>query len=140
MKQHKPLSDWTSLESLPKTVTVDGKQYPIRWDFTTALRFMDYVDRSDDEDEIFIKNVLSIWYPRIPDNTDEALTQAIKFYCGGDLPGEGYYTPAFSPSEDHSGLYAEFWERFGLDLTRDSIHWWVFRRLLKCLKERRMTP
>ena len=140
MKQHKLLSDLTSLETLPKTVTVEGKIYPIRWDFTAALRFMEYVDRSDDEDEIFLKNVLAIWYPRIPNNTDEALTQAIKFYCGGDLPGEGYYTPAFSPAEDSSELYAKFWERFGLDLTRDSIHWWVFRRLLNCLNERRTTP
>lgn len=140
MKQHKLLPDLTFPEPLPKTVIVEGKPYPIRWDFTAAVRFMDYVDQSEDEDEIFIKNVLSIWYPRIPENTDEALTQAIKFYCGGDLPGEGYYTPAFPPAEDHAGLYAEFWEIFGLDLTRDPIHWWVFRRLLNCLKERRKTP
>ena len=27
---------------LPKTVSVDGRSYPIRWDFSAALQFMEY--------------------------------------------------------------------------------------------------
>ena len=124
-------------EPLVKTVFVDGKQFPIRWDFQTALRFMEYVDSSKDDDETFLQNVMKIWYPTVPSNTDEALTQIIQFYCGGDLPKAGYYTPAFTPSEDHSALSAGFWEQFGIDLTKDTLHWWVFRKLLHQYDKRR---
>ncbi len=119
----------------PRTVTVDGKNYPIRWDFSAALRFMEYVDRSEDDDETFLRTVLEIWYPQVPENTDEALTQAIGFYCGGDDPREGYYTPAFAPTEERQGIYLGFLTQFGIDLNREQIHWWVFRRLLQHLKK-----
>ncbi len=139
MKQHKLTPDISFPDRLPQTVTVEGQQYPIRWDFAAALRFMEYVDTSQDDDECFLKTVLEIWYPRVPENRDEALTQAIKFYCGGDLPGAGYYTPAFAPSEDHTTLYEGFREQFGIDLKQDPVHWWVFRQLLQSFQERRKT-
>ncbi len=139
MNRPKTLADLLDGTYLPKTVTVAGISYPIRWDFSTALRFMEYVDTSRDDDETFLKTVLEIWYPKVPEDTDEALTQVIRFYCGGDLPGEGYYTPLFPPSEDCTPLYGEFTRQFGIDLQRDPVHWWVFRRLLGLWKERSRT-
>lgn len=134
---------WSSLnlvsDTLPRTVKIEGKSYPIQWDFTAALKFMEYVDTSQDEDEVFLKKVLEIWYPTIPENTDEALTQAIRFYCGGDLPGEGYYTPVFAPLEEKTGIREGFLKHFGIDLEKDTVHWWIFRRLLTALRERRKT-
>lgn len=116
---------------LPKTVSVEGKSYPIRWDFSAALQFMEYVDTSKDEDEVFLRKVLEIWYPRIPDDFDEALTQAIRFYCGGNLPQEGYYAPIFSVHEDRTGIYQFFLNHYGINLKQDCVHWWVFRQLLE---------
>ena len=123
--------------TLPEAVDVGGTVFPIRSDFETAFRFMDYVDKSKDDDETFLATVLKIWYPTVPEDTDKALTAAIRFYCGGNDPAEGYYTPAVNPDACREGIYLSFLKRYGIDLNRDKVHWWVFRSLLEGLKERR---
>lgn len=135
MKKQKPLVD--ELFPLTKSVTVEGKIYPIRWDFSTAIRFMEYVDTSEDEDEVFLQKVLEIWYPQVPENKDEALTQAIRFYCGGDLPKEGYYAPILPSQGDRGNIYSYFSNQYGIDLHHDTVHWWVFRKLLEQYKRGR---
>ncbi len=131
MKNCPPSVDTKTFFQLPKSVPVDGKLYPIRWHFTAAFQFMEYVDTSEDEDEIFLQKVLEIWYPQIPDNKNEALTQAIRFYCGGNFPKEGYYTPLFSPQGKKENIYHYFLNQYGIDLNHDTVHWWVFRKLLE---------
>lgn len=140
MKKVRSLVDTSAFLDLQKTVTVEGKIYPIRWDFSAALRFMEYVDSSEDDDEIFLQRVLELWYPEVPDNRDEALTQAIRFYCGGDLPEEGYYAPILPPQGDRSDIYLYFSNQYGIDLNRDTVHWWVFRKLLEYYKKGRKNP
>ena len=111
-------------------VDIHGTPTPIRWNFTAALRFMDYVDNSTDDDETFLDTVLKIWYPEIPQDRDLALTRAIEFYCGGNAPGEGYYSPVFA-LESKETIREAFLRRYGIDLDRDDVHWWTFRRLLR---------
>ncbi len=124
--------------NLQKTVTIEGIHYPIRWDFSTALRFMEYVDTSEEEDdEIFLQKVLELWYPQIPENRDEALTQAIRFYCGGNFPEEGYYAPILPPQGDREDIYLYFLNQYGINLNCDTVHWWVFRKLLEYYKKGR---
>lgn len=123
--------------SPPREVTVDGRSIPIRWDFKTAFRFMEYVDSSQDDDEVFLKTILDIWYPLVPENTDAALNEAIRFYCGGSSPKEGYYQPVCTPNIPREEIYLEFLETYGIDLNKENIHWWVFRKLLKNKNERR---
>ena len=122
----------------PTEVTVRDRRYPIRWDFETAFLFMEYVDTSEDKDETFMETVLSLWYPEIPEDRDEALQEAIRFYCGGTLPEEGYYSPVFSPLPRREELYFDFLTYYAIDLNRERLHWWVFRRLAEELKERRI--
>ncbi|MBO5214156.1 MAG: hypothetical protein J6B86_05250 [Clostridia bacterium] len=135
MKKQAPSIDSFTFYNLPKRVKIGGRFYPIRWDFTAALRFMEYVDTSEDEDETFLQRVLEIWYPEIPNDRDEALTQAVRFYCGGTLPEEGYYAPLFSPQEKREGIYLYFLNQYGIDLNTDTVHWWVFRKLLERYKK-----
>ena len=123
-------------QSLPKTVTVAGRQIPIGWDFATALRFMEYVDTSEDEDEVFLETVLKIWYRTVPEDRDGALDAAIRFYCGGRSPKEGYYRPLISPKTKPEDLRSFFLCRYGIDLNEDPLHWWEFRQLLNHFHER----
>ena len=126
--------------SPPKTVTVEGREYPIRWDFETAFRFMEYVDRSEDDDETFLNTVLSLWYPLIPENRDAAMEAAVTFYCGGTPPKKGYYAPAFPPQTCREDFYLAFLSRYGIDLNKQTLHWWIFRRLAEGLRKERRTP
>lgn len=123
--------------SPPKSVTVNGVAYPINWDFETAFRFTEYVDRSQDDDEAFLETVLTIWYPTVPEDRDAALEAAITFYCGGTPPKEGYYTPAVPTDGRRAEFYYLFLRRYGIDLNREPLHWWVFRRLAATLQTER---
>ena len=121
---------------LPHTVTVDGKEYPIRWDTDTVFDFMEYVDESRDEDGDFVNRVLEIWYPQIPENRTQALDAALEFYRA---QGPGPCVPcmkAGSAKERRKAVYYEFLAQFGIDLNRTVLHWWAFRELLCRLKER----
>lgn len=126
--------------SPPETVEINGAPVPIRWDFKTAFRFMEYVDGSEDEDEVFLQRVLEIWYPHIPSDRDAALDAAIRFYCGGSDPKQGYYEPLVDPNQSKEGIYLHFLKNYGIDLNRDTVHWWVFRRLMEGIRERRKEP
>jgi len=120
----------------PTCVTVNGVRYPIRWGFETAILFTEYVDGSDDGDETFLDTVLSLWYPKIPEDRNAALDEAIRFYCGGSLPREGYYSPATETKVDREELYLYFLQRYGIDLNRQELHWWVFRKLARDRSEK----
>ena len=136
INKHSPRTPKNPFFRPATTVTVDGKEYPIRWGFETAFLFAEYVDRSEDDDELFLDTVLSIWYPKIPENKDRALDEAIRFYCGGTPPKEGYYQPVATPGIGREETYLAFLQRYGIDLNREEMHWWVFRRLAENLKER----
>lgn len=120
----------------PTHVTVEGVRYPIRWDFETAFLFMEYVDTSEDSDEVFLDTVLALWYPQIPENKDKAMEEVLKFYCGGVLPKNGYYEPVAEGTPPRERLYFDFIKYYGIDLNREHLHWWVFRRLWEGLRER----
>ena len=115
----------------PKTVWVAGRPRKIRWDLSAALEFARYVDTSSEDDETFLRRVLEIWYPCPPEEADEGLNAAICFYCGGKMPGEGYYRPFLPPRADPQKITDFFLRRYGIDLNREKVHWWTARRLLR---------
>ncbi len=111
-------------------VTVEGMRYPLRGDFLSVLKFMQYLDRSMEEDDLFLEQALGILYPCIPPNTDRALEGILTFYNGGTFPEEGYYSPLFLPEETEN-VFQTMKSRYGIDLYETPLFWWDFRRLWK---------
>ncbi len=81
---------------LPKTLEVDGVEYPIDSDFRTAYKInIDFADKWGCDDEqlgkvysclynLYGERIDGKWVAKIPENTEEALRKAIWFLDGGD--------------------------------------------------------
>ena len=135
--------------ALPVTVNISGMEYPINWDFRIGIQFNDLLRSSIPEGRKFI-DMLSLYYPNIPNDVEKAVDQIKWFYrCGDELDEENekapvkrrYHQrkskdPAFVFSQDAAYIYASFREQYGIDLTQgESLHWWKFMALFESLDE-----
>ena len=69
------------LESkLPTTVLVNGVEYPIRSNFRTMIKFEQLMQEPevDDQDKVWL--ALRLFYPEIPEDTEQAVEQLLWFY------------------------------------------------------------
>lgn len=133
---------------LPETVTIDGRKYKIRYDFRIGMQF-DRIRCSEADDTKRIIRLLQIYYPEIPGNVNEAINQMLWFYrCGEPEENEeaekekkqryqrrNSRGPAFSFTQDAPYIYAAFKEQYGIDLTKEDMHWWKFMALFESLNE-----
>ncbi len=134
--------------TLPKTVTIDGREYPIRYDFRIGMK-LERIRCSEVDDTMRIIRLLQMYYPELPENISEAINQMLWFYrCGEpeeDKEAEkdkrqryqrrNSHKPAFSFAQDAPYIYAAFKEQYGIDLTREDMHWWKFMALFESLNE-----
>lgn len=79
-----------------------------------------------------------------PSDLQEKYSWLIEFYCAGEQaaepaaakPASGHDTgPAFDYQLDAPYIVAAFQQAYGIDLTREKIHWWRFRALFAALPE-----
>lgn len=129
----------------PKSVLIDGKEYLLRWDYRTWMRF-DNIRECDIGEEEKLIRMLQLCYPQIPENIDEAVDKMLWFYrCGEeeekDERKQRYQRrssaePAFSFSQDEPYIYTAFLEQYDIDLSQiQDMHWWKFMSLFESLNE-----
>lgn len=109
----------------------DGNRYPIASDHKTILSCLNVV--SD---------------PDVPE-IKKALFVAKRFFCGNPPPDMGALFVSFvvDDGRDDDGeqlidfqqdagvIYASFRQQYGIDLAKETLHWWAFRMLLSGLGE-----
>ena len=109
---------------------IGGEAYPIRTDFRTAVRYALLVLGGDLTEEQFF----SLWFPeRRPENLEEALRAVGQFYHMGRPPAEGDGPTPYDLGKDAGAIFAAFRRHYGIDLSRESMHWWHFLSLLEGL-------
>ena len=118
------------VHALPETVTINHTEYPVRSDHKTCLRIMLAFEDStltNQEKQIILLGSL---YPDVPDDARAASQQAIWFLNGGQAHDEEDDGPRlFSFAHDANLIYAAFKQTHGVDLSRDTLHWWQFLAL-----------
>lgn len=133
-------------ERPPETVSINGQEYPIRWDFRIGVQ-MEEIIRSNLPDEKKYEEILKLYYPRIPLDLGAALSKAIWFYrCGvedeskEEKNGRQRYRrqrpkgPAWVFAQDAPYIYAAFREQYDMDITQtEQLHWWKFMALFESL-------
>ena len=133
-------------ERAPETVMIDGREYPICWDFRVGVQ-MEGIIRSDLPDVKKYEEILKLYYPQIPLNLGAALSKVVWFYrCGSDPEreeqegGRQRYRrqrpkgPAWVFAQDAPYIYAAFREQYGVDVTTSApMHWWKFMALFESL-------
>lgn len=138
---------------LPYFVVLKGKKYKINVDFRSMISFENKLqDKSVSKSEK-IKYGLRHFYPAffdlynynqllmIPDLYKEACDKLIWFYkCGREnyhksSDGNSNRVQIYSYEYDDEYIYGAFYDQYSIDLSKDKIHWWKFKALLKSLKE-----
>lgn len=113
---------------------MDGKIYPVRFDFRTGLRIFQAWEDEDLTEEEKAGITLGNVYLTTPDNEQAAFEQAVKFLnCGKELHvDEGKRTPErlYSLVQDADLIYSAFHQTHGIDLEAAEMHWWKFWALL----------
>lgn len=79
------------------------------------------------------RDVLDIWFPiKEPRDFSAAREMIDEFYRCGKKAAEDHteQSPAYSFIEDSEAIIAAFQKEYGIDLTREKLHWWRFSALL----------
>lgn len=133
-------------ESLPETVTVDGRDYFITTDYRDWIRFEKMISSDELDDSEKIRIMLEFFEPDedgcvdLPVNIAEALNALVWFYGCGDAEqsrerrkkGEKIY----DFDEDISLIHAGFKQSYDIDLFyAEHFHWWAFRSLLEAIPD-----
>lgn len=123
------------VDSLPDTVTVDGKDYSIYSDFRDWIRF-DCLMRDDSISPIDRAALMLEWYKDTPPITSEAFEALINFYQCDDKPTSNSKKNVFDLGQDMQMIYAGFIQSYNINLiASDYLHWWAFRALLDSLPD-----
>jgi len=138
------------MDDLPYSVTVANTEIPINTDYRTGILFEQILNDPAVPDDEKLDTVLKLYYGDAAFSmlgdmgaVQEALNGIMWFYrCGADETagsetegGASAKDPPFSYEHDAGYIYAAFVEAYGIDLTRNRLHWWQFRALFLGLPE-----
>lgn len=118
-------------DTLPDCVEIDGRQYDIHCDFRTGVRIMlDFESARWTRDEKVWLMLHRLYGDNVPENTAEAIRLALVFLnCGEESDRDRAHDEPkrlYSFQKDAGMIFAAFKQTHGIDLNKDSIHWWEF--------------
>lgn len=121
-------------ERLPDNVDIDGHKVQIDPDFRVGVGIE--IEMLSDEPDVL--GMLTAFYPHgIPSNIEAAADRMIWFYSHTDSAESDKESTKSGKSgrfydfiQDADALLASFQQAYGIDLEKDNIHWWKFRRLM----------
>ncbi len=132
-----------SLVSPARHVVIDGERYAINTDFRVWAEIESIMLCESGDDFVRLGKIFALAYPHLPHNPVLALKCIMNFY-GGSEDAEGSETqstarlPLYCVKQDFAYIYAAFLSEFGIDLCRDTLHWWRFRALIGAIGENTM--
>ena len=120
---------------MPTALLIGNTEYKIDSDFRACLRIILAFEDNEltpQEKQIIL---LSIMYPKVPKDIEQALIQANWFLnCGKKNGGEETQQPrVYSFSKDAGFIFAAFKQIHNIDLQETDLHWWKFSALFMTL-------
>lgn len=136
------------IDSLPESVIIDGREYPVNWGYRAFLLIEICLFDSRLNDEQKMLNCLNIFYNRnIPSNLSTAIEKLQWFYrcggrerkkSGGSLRAPQKIIRCYDFEQDAPYIYSAFLTQYGIDLQETKnydLHWWKFNALFESLGE-----
>lgn len=134
------------IDKLPHQVKIDGVNYQINCDFRTSIKFELLIQESESSQREKIIETLKLYFNVIPKNIDVAIERIIWFYsCGNTCktPKEDQKEKrsievnqrAYSFNYDKNYIFSAFYQVYGIDLTKENLHWWKFKALFSALPD-----
>lgn len=114
------------MTGLPETLTVAGREYPIRADFRVAINILEAFNDPELSDLEKTLVCLECLYETIPDDIDEALKKAAWFIDGGEAVSESKLR-LMDWEQDEKMIIASVNRVVGYEVrAADFLHWWTF--------------
>ncbi len=118
-------------DTLPESVVIGGKDFAIRTDFRVCLKTIMAFEDNELTPQEKASILLSNLYVDLPTDTEQAIAQANLFLNGGKVGSEDDEPSprVYSFSKDANFIFAAFRQTHGIDLQKESLHWWEFLSL-----------
>lgn len=126
------------LDPLPESWSDEaGNTYEMDTDFRIGIQICLV---QDDEDLSEVEKTLTIRSLMFPGAAPEGedLEKAVQFFLSGwshDKPGKKEKERLMDFDVDQWRIYAAFKQQYGIDISRERMHWWEFMGLLSSLNE-----
>ncbi len=119
---------------LPKGVFYHGIYYPIKTDFRVWLSVCELLE-SEDMAHAIERAPDLCYINKRPPSSRAAFLALMDFFLLGEKPNKENIKgeKLFSFSEDEELIYASFLKEYGIDLSKEELHWWRFVALVRCL-------
>lgn len=117
-----------TLTDLPWTITYKGRTYRLTPTHDCVLKMYKAIEGIDEsaQVEIALHYLIKGRHP-----VDRDLLEAIRDLIFPNSGGSG--KKLFDFDQDAEYIYAAFMQTYGIDLTKDRLHWWAFCALLGSL-------
>lgn len=119
---------------LPDRVMVDGEECYMKTHFKRWIEFELIMTNPEINDQIKLAAILPLCFRKLPSDADKAVKACMKFYCGNVKKGAGGVKTSYNFLQDSELIYAAFMSQYGIDLSKEDMHWYKFRALFKGLK------
>ncbi len=119
---------------LPRGVFSDGIYYPIKTDFRVWLSVCELLE-AEDLAHAIVRAPDICYLKKRPPSSKSAFLALMDFFLLGEKPKKESQKKEklFSFCEDEELIYASFLKEYGIDLSKEEMHWWRFVALLRCL-------
>lgn len=128
-------------EKLPSSVTIGGEEFPINTNFRCMAEFENDLlmckgtRNVKHRAEVFVRAMKNFYVSGIPADLSEAVNMMWWFYrCGEDITGNknkagtsSRNVRLYDYSIDGERIAAAFRAQYGIDLTGEQLHWWLFK-------------
>lgn len=125
-------------ESFPTRVQIGDREYAVRTSFRCILGICSLF-----KDDLFTdmeKQIISLnlFYEEVPDHWEPAIDEMMKFIrCYADEPEneEESKEETFDFEVDSSSIYSAFFQIYGIDLSKEEMHWFKFISMFENLND-----
>ena len=129
-------------DPFPKSVTVNGTECPVAFDFRTILKCYEIQSGKTELSQGELLKILLLFYRKQKIFSEEHVEKMFWFFsCGREketkrfprkITGVNDKQP-FDFEKDAELIYAGFVQQYGIDLQTENMHWWKFMILLENL-------
>lgn len=122
------------LNPFPRAVLVRGMLYDIDWEARSAIWMLRVNEAADLTGLERLQLMLNRFYrAQVPEDLDEAVRMMAKFLDLGTEPKEREEAAPprlFSFERDGTAIFTAILRQYGIDLERESCHWWKLMAML----------
>ncbi len=126
-------------DSLPETVKIFDTQYRVHTSYRNWISIIKLLSDETSDDAKKIAEALSLCYKdTLPPNIVSSYLGLLTFLNRGtdfSVSRAGGEEPLFSFEADADVIYAAFYAKYGIDLTKTDLHWYAFCALFRSLSE-----